>query len=58
VRRRDAVMLAREVLESEMFRAAAAVLEGDDAVLLTRLVEFLHLALAQTTVTASTRVRR
>jgi hypothetical protein len=45
LRRRDAVMLAREVLESELVRAAEAVLEADDASLCARVVELLRVAL-------------
>jgi hypothetical protein len=45
------------VLESGVVRAAEAVLEADDVALLTRLVEFLHLALVQT-VAALTGARR
>jgi len=45
VRRRDAVMIAREVLESEVVRAAVAVLEADDARLCARVVELLRIAL-------------
>jgi hypothetical protein len=45
VRRRDAVTLARAVLESEVVRAAEAVLEADDATLLTRLVEMLQVTI-------------
>jgi hypothetical protein len=46
VRRRDAVALARDVLDSDVVRAAEAVLAADDAVLLTRVVDFLRFALA------------
>jgi hypothetical protein len=42
VRRRDAVVLARAVLESQAVRAAEAVLEADDRELLPRLVELLE----------------
>ena len=42
MRRRDAVALARAVLESQAVRAAEAVLEADDRELRSRLVELLE----------------
>jgi hypothetical protein len=44
--RRDAVTLAHSVLESDVIRAAEAVLNADDATLLARVVELLSICLA------------
>jgi hypothetical protein len=46
IHRRDAVALARAVLESASVRAAEAVLEASDRELLPRLNELLETALA------------
>jgi hypothetical protein len=45
VQRRDAVRLARSILESSVVRMAEAVLEADDRQLVPRLVELLVAAL-------------
>ena len=49
IRRRDAIALARAVLESEVVRAAEAVLSANDATLLARLGELLRIALVPAT---------
>jgi hypothetical protein len=57
IRRRDAVALARAVLESEVVRAAEAVLEAPDDARLARLVELLTLAPELAPQAATTRLR-
>lgn len=49
VRRRDAVVLARMVLESAAVRAAESLLEADDAELLPRLTALLEEVLGPAT---------
>jgi len=58
IQRRDAVLLAREVLDCQIVRAAQSVLEADDGSLCARLVELLRLTLGSSTTTEGSLVNR
>jgi hypothetical protein len=57
VHRRDAVRVARSILESSLVRTAEAVLEADDPQLLPRLVELLDAALEPNAASSAARKR-